>query len=336
MMTRMILATIIIACWCPFAAAAFPSGLLAKPDAWFKSPEGRTAVACVLSWQSAAGSWPKNQDNTSRQFSGNRSSLAGTFDNGSTTDELRFLARAIRATGEDSCTAAFRLGLDHILQAQYPNGGWPQYHPPGKAYHRHITFNDDSMVRLMEFLGEVASSGDFPFVDPKRRATAGIAVRRGIDCILKCQVMVHGKPTVWCAQHDEVTLAPTAARAYELPSLSGAESAGILRFLMKIEQPGPEVVRAVRAGVAWFESAKLTGIRIEQVDGDRKVIKDGSAPPLWARFYEIETSRPFFCDRDGVRKFTLAEISKERRNGYAWYGNWGDAVAKAYARWPHR
>lgn len=22
-------------------------------------------------------------------------------------------------------------------------------------------------------------------------------------------------------------------------------------------------------------------------------------PTLWARFYELETNRPFFCDRDG-------------------------------------
>lgn len=44
----------------------------------------------------------------------------------------------------------------------------------------------------------------------------------------------------------------------------------------------------------------------------------------------------FFCDRDGVPKYTLKEIGSERRNGYAWYGNWGDSLAAAYVMWPHR
>jgi pectinesterase len=37
-----------------------------------------------------------------------------------------------------------------------------------------------------------------------------------------------------------------------------------------------------------------------------------------------------------VKKATLAEIEAERRNGYAWYGNWGEAVAKQYAAWQKR
>ena len=27
---------------------------------------------------------------------------------------------------------------------------------------------------------------------------------------------------------------------------------------------------------------------------------------------------------------------KERRNGYAWYGGWGESVARDFAKWPHR
>ena len=39
------------------------------------------------------------------------------------------------------------------------------------------------------------------------------AFRRGMDCILKCQVVIDGSPTVWCAQHDEITLAPAMGRS---------------------------------------------------------------------------------------------------------------------------
>ena len=307
-----------------------------KPDAWYRSEEGQRVTEHILSWQSVAGSWPKNQNNAEKLFTGDRQTLKGTFDNGSTTDELRFLARAFRAAQESRCREAFIKGFDHILKAQYPTGGWPQFYPPGRQYHRHITFNDDAMVRLMNFLREVAASDDYQFVDATRRQAARESFARGLQCILKCQILVHGKLTVWCAQHDEVDYSPRAARAYELPSLSGAESVGLLRLLMSLEHPSPDVSRAIQAGAAWFETAKLTGIRVEKVDGDKRVLPDPNAPPLWARFYEIETGRPFFCGRDGVKKYALSEIESERRNGYAWYGTWGQVVASDFAQWQQR
>lgn len=213
------------------AAATPAGGFLKRSDDWFRGTEGRKTMECVLSWQSRAGSWPKNMDTTRRKFAGDQTRIKGTFDNGATTDELRFLARAFRATGDQRCQAAVLRGLDHILGAQYPNGGWPQYHPPGNGYPRHITFNDNSMVRLLEFLRDVTSSETFGFVDHDRRSAAREAFAIGVDCILECQVVMRGTPTVWCAQHEEVTLAPAPARSYELRSLSGSESAGILRFL---------------------------------------------------------------------------------------------------------
>src|SRR5205823_14454004 len=94
------------------------------------------------------------------------------------------------------------------------------------------------------------------------RTRAKQAMDRGLQCILKTQVTQNGKLTVWCAQHDEKTLAPAKARAYEHPSLSGSESVGIVEFLIGIEQPSPEVVRAVQSAVAWFNASKVTGIRV--------------------------------------------------------------------------
>jgi PelA/Pel-15E family pectate lyase len=316
-------------------ARAFPGDLLKKSDDWFRSDAGRTAVENVISWQAESGSWPKNQDNARKRNSGSQQET-GTFDNGSTTDELRFLARAFAATDDASARKAFLRGYDHILDAQYRNGGWPQYFPPGKQYHRHITFNDNTMVRLLEFLRETARDERYEFIGDARRKSARRAFDRGIECILECQVVREGKLTVWCAQHDETTLKPAMARSYELESLSGSESAGIVRFLMSLEKPSPEVVRAVKAAVAWFEASGLRGIRIEKIDGVRTAVEDAKAPVLWARFYDIETNRPFFCDRDGVKKWHFNEIGRERRNGYAWFGGWGESVLKEYAKWSHR
>ena len=55
--------------------------------------------------------------------------------------------------------------------------------------------------------------------------------------------------------------------------------------------------------------------------------------PLWARFYELETNRPFFCDRDGIKKYDISEIGYERRNGYSWYNNGGLKVLAKYKEW---
>jgi PelA/Pel-15E family pectate lyase len=317
-------------------AAPKADSYLKNPDDWFAGAEGRRVADNILSWQTKDGIWPKNTDTTTQSYSGRIEDLKGIFDNSATTGELRFLARSFRVTKDDRYRTAFERGLDTILKVQYPTGGWPQAVPPGSGYSRHITFNDDAMVRLMNFVLDVARSPGFDFVDADRRTAAAAAFDRGIDCILKCQIVTGGKKTVWCAQHDEKDLRPRPARSYELPSLSGAESAPILRLLMSLGNPSPAVVEAVESGVQWYQSAKLTGIRQDKIDGNKVIIKDPAAEPLWARFYEIETGRPFFCGRDGVKKYDISQIEAERRNGYAWYGDWGQTVFAEYAKWKQR
>lgn len=320
----------------PLAATAGPGRYLKQGDSWYSSPEGRKILDNVLSWQSPQGSWPKNLDTTARPFAGEFEEISGTFDNRATTDELRLLARAFVATNEVRYQTAFLKGFDHILKAQYPNGGWPQYYPPGNLYPRYITFNDGAMLRLLEFLREVATQPQYRFVDDARRKAAQESFDRGIQCILKCQVVVNGRKTVWCAQHDEVDLRPQGARKYELPSLSGSESAGILLLLMSLKNPAPEVRAAIDAGAAWFESAKITDLRIQRINGERTAVRAPNATPLWARFYELETGKPLFSDRDGLKRYDYNEISRERRNGYAWLGSWGQGVAQQYAKWQKR
>ena len=326
----------LVAPFVPAYADSSAANLLKKEDDWFHTDHGRRTLENILTWQTRHGDWPKNMDTTSTPFSGDRQQPAGTFDNGATTSELRVLARAFRVTGEVRYKQAFLLGFDHILAAQYPNGGWPQFFPLSKKYHRHITFNDDTMIRLMEFLRDTSNGKDFELLDADRRSAAVNAIERGIDCIVKCQVVVDGMLTVWCAQHDANTLVPVQARSYEVASLSGGESAGILKFLMSLDNPTPEVVRAVKAGVAWFDAVKIEGYRYRHSKSDAALTIDATAPPLWARFYEIKSNRPIFCDRDGVVKYDIEEIGSERRNGYAWYGTWGTNLLKTYKNWLQR
>lgn len=312
-----------------------------REDAWFPSEEAREKAVNVLSCQAASGAWPKNLDTTVK-YPGKVEDLKGTFDNGATVHELRFLARMWRLAGLESCRRGFEKGLDHVLDSQYLNGGWPQCFPPGEGYARYITLNDGTMVGLMELVREVAEHEDYEWVDAARRRRAEGAFLRGVDCLLRCQVeMVGGKRSVWCAQHDEVRLKPVGARSFELASLSGSESVGVVRLLMSVKDPDQWVRRAVEDAVEWFEGAAVKGWRLEERDigrgKDLVMVEDERAPRMWARFYDLESGKPIFVDRDGVPKDRLDEIGQERRVGYAWYGDWAERLlAKDYPEWKAR
>ena len=319
--------------------ATVPSQYAKQSAEWFQSEEGRRIADNVLTWQTPHGSWPKNRDTASEPFDGKSDDLHGTFDNSATIGELRFLARAFRATNEPRYQQAFLKGLSHILEAQYPNGGWPQYYPLSKGYHRHITFNDNAMVRILELLRDVSESSDYGFLEMQYRTQAKAAVTKGIDCILHTQIEQDGKLTAWCAQHDEKTLEPAWARSYEPPSISGAESVGVVRFLMSVEEPTPAIIAAVEGAVGWFRSTTIHGIRLETFtdaagQDDKRVVVDPDAGPIWGRFYEISSNRPIFLDRDSVVRYSFSELGQERRTGYAYYGNWATRlITDAYPQW---
>ena len=285
---------------------------LKRPAAWFATDEAQRIADVVISFQTPAGGWGKGIDLRTRarqpgeRFSGGASgwSYAGTFDNGATVTELRFVARASRS-------AAFGRGLDYVLRAQLPNGGWPQVYPLMGGYHDAITYNDNAMVNVLRLLRDVARGGDeFSGVSAGTRARAAEALARGVACVLATQVRDAG----WGQQHDALTLAPTSARAFEMTALASAESAGILRFLMEIEEPDTAVTGAVHSAAAWLRG-------VPTVDG------------AWARFCEIGTNRPLFGDRDGSIHFDVREISRERREGYAWFSKSPAAALEKYAKW---
>ena len=325
-------------------AAAGPKTYLKKPDAWFAGDEAKKIATNVLSWQSELGGWPKNVETADQPYTGKRKDLKPTYDNSATTDEIRFLARMYAATHEKRYAAAVERGVDYVMKGQYPSGGWPQFYPPDRQYHRYITFNDDAMVRLMQFLRETYTSKDFAFLGDARHEAAKKAFDRGVECILRCQIKVNGKLTAWCAQHDEIDYSPRPGRTFELVSLSGSESVGIVRLLMSLDHPSPQVVAAVEGAVAWFNASEIHGIRVEQRADEKApggknkvVVEDPNAPPMWARFYEIGTNKPIFSDRDGVAKHQLSEIGYERRNGYSWLGYWpAKLLSEGYPAWKKR
>jgi len=316
---------------------------------WYGSAEAIRIADNLLVYQHNNGGWEKNIDMALPLSVKARAAVVKqkaegmtTIDNDATYTQMQYLARVYAAAQDTRYRAAFEKGLAYILEAQYPNGGWPQFYPLRDGYWRHITYNDDAMVGVLDTLRLIAHKAPgYEFLDDATRARAKSALEKGIECILKTQVTQNGKLTVWCAQHDEKTLAPVMARKYEHPSLSGSESVGVVKFLMGIDHPSPEVILAVKSAVAWFKESQIKGIRLDRKPApgtpkgyDLIVTPDPSAPPQWARFYELNTNRPIFSGRDSVIKYSIGEIEYERRNGYHWYVDRpAKLISEDYPKW---
>ncbi len=316
--------------------------VLNQPTLWYPVDEATRIANQVVLYQRDNGGWEKNIEMSAMLTQVEREKLLReksltdtTIDNGATTTQLRYLAKVVTAKNIETHKAAFFKGLDFLLSMQYENGGFPQFFPLKNDYSRHITFNDNAMINALKILRDIAKKKeDFLFVDEERRAKSEKAVEKAMPILLKTQVEIGGKKTIWAAQYDEKTLKPANARKFEPASLTAGESVGIIRFLMLDSNPNQTTIDAIEAAVNWYKTNKLGGIRWERKDGENIVIKDKNAPPIWARFYEFETMKPIFIGRDSVIHYDVMEIERERRNGYAWYvSEPNELIEKDYPKW---
>ena len=334
---------------------------LSRDAAWYATPEARHVGDVIVSFQTPGGGWSKNfsmsgekrlrgqsyaPNNVSR-FLGPDDfdtpqdanwNYVSTLDNNATTTQLRFLARLAGAnpgTEGEKYRKSFIKGVHYLLNAQYPNGGWPQVWPLEGGYHDAITFNDNAVTLAATVMTDVTNGqGDYAFVPADLRREAKASAAKALDCIIATQMVVNGKKTVWAQQHDPLTLQPVAGRNFEPAALSSGESADILVYLTSLPNPSPAVVHAIESGVAWLKSAAIyneawTGTRAE---GRHLALQQG-AGPIWARYYSISTGKPVFGDRDKTIHDDVNELSLERRNGYAWFSAGPQSAIDAYAEW---
>lgn len=342
------------------------------PEAWYASTEALQIARNMVSYQIPDGGWSKNIDMMSgarapgeRYDTNNldRYSEPGDFDapldpnwnyiatldNDATWSQIRFLAHVTTALLEahrDTEAAPFRAsverGVEYLLNAQYPNGGWPQVWPLEGLYHDAITINDDAMLHAVEILRDVVDGApDYRFLPRRLARRAGPAAERGIGCLLKLQITEHGVKTAWAQQYDALTLVPTSARNYEMAALTSDESVPIVEFFMSLADPTPAEVAAVRDAAAWFKKVEIFGYRWgsgnffadRRSPEGRKLEKDPGAGPIWSRFYKIGTDKPIFGDRDKTVHDDVNDLSRERRNGYAWFNTEGVDMLAEYKTW---
>jgi PelA/Pel-15E family pectate lyase len=343
-----------------YSASTVP---LDRDATWYSSGEARHIADVIVSFQTPAGGWSKNLDLSGSPRLPGQSyapdnlnkhpgpadfdaphnpdwNYVGTLDNDSTTTELYFLARvaaaASPADAERYRTSVLK-GIRYLLDAQFPNGGWPQIWPLQGGYHDAITFNDNAVTHAAELMTAVSSgAAPFSFVPTALRNQAAVSAARALDCILRTQIRVNGKLTAWAQQHDALTLEPAAARNYEPAALSSGESSALLLYLMSLPNPSPAVIASVDAGVAWLRSIAIYGqawVGDRSDPAGRHLEPRSGAGPIWSRFYSVTTNRPIFGDRDKTIHDNVAEISLERRNGYSWFSSALQHALDVYAAW---
>ena len=350
----------ILVCVCAWMVASHSSAqihpqqwkntLRQTDEAFFKTDEASRIGKQLMLYQRVTGGWPKNIDMVVPLTSKQRKVVLAdkqriddsTIDNDATIIQMYFLARLFHVTHDKKVRESFCKAMEYLLSGQYDNGGWPQFWPNPRGYQVHITYNDDAMVNTMLLLREVADANP-PFeaalTTSELRVRAYNAIIKGLECILKTQIRVGDQLTVWCQQHDRETFLPAPARAFELPSFCSQESASIVALLMSVDYPDDEIKQAIHSAMKWFDTYKLTGLRIEHTfsresgERDVRLVEDPNGSPLWARYYDLEHCKPFVCDRDGVPRQRLEDIGTERRIGYAWYGDRAATLYDMYSRW---
>ena len=172
--------------------------------------------------------------------------------------------------------------------------------------------------------------------------------KKGLDCIITTQINDTGVPTAWCQQYNEITLQPAWGRKFEPPSICNGESVDIILLLMSIKTPSKAAIKAIQDAMVWFKASAIANTRVKTIaapllktpftisKSDKMVIIDSTAPPIWTRYYELQTHRPLFCNRDSKVVYSLAEVNRERRDGYGWYTYAPQKALNAYPKWAQK
>lgn len=349
----------------PISLAAFSDGIKHWQDRHGKDyaryePQQVVEIADnLLLHQRDNGGWIENRDPARILDATERAALAaeksqasGSFDNRNIYSQIEYLAAAFGQTGRAAYRDAAARGLDYALAQQIAScGGWPHTVPGTASYHGHITIADEVTSGLLGLLRKIAAGADpFAYLDSATRARAKAALDRGDECVLRLQIVQHGELTGWAGQYDPTTLQPAQGRAFELPSIVSQETVEMLRYLMSIRRPSAAQVESIESAVAWLRRSQIHGVRLEKVTlekpvqyqyhvatFDYRLVDDASAPPLWARFYDLVDNSVVLANRDSVRVKNLADVHPERRSGYAWFGTWPAALLnEEYPAWRAR
>jgi len=228
-----------------------------------------------------------------------------TFDDGGTIESGRFLLRLFLERRDPRYRAALDKVVGFVLDAQYPNGGWPQRFPINTEYSNqglpdytaHVTLNDEVAINNTNFLALVYQTlGDRRLLSP---------LRRGMDLFLAAQ---QPAPQAGWALQYTTDLRPAGARTSEPRSLATHTTYACCYQLMLFYRwtGDRKYLARIPEAIAWLERLQLPP--------ERRL--NGFTHPT---FIEIGTDRALYLRETGSwTGDTRNEVTYEPRDGVSW------------------
>lgn len=302
----------------PAVGGAFLTAYEATGDA-FHLKAAQAAAKSLLYGQLASGGWTNavdfdpegSQVSLYRNGKGDKKGKNfSTLDDGITPGALRFLIRLEKLSpdGVAGLKESIDVGLKALLEAQFPNGAFPQgwtgpveKRPVVKAkypdydwrtenriknYWEHYTLNDGVCGQVAWLLEEAALlRGDI-------RCKEAL-VRLG-EFLLLAQ-MPEPQPG-WAQQYDP-EMRPIWARKFEPPAMAGRESEDAMLTLIRIAKLTREArfVTPIAAGQAWLEKSLLPNGKL-------------------SRYYELKSNKPLHMTEDYELTYDDSKLPKH----YGW------------------
>jgi PelA/Pel-15E family pectate lyase len=293
----------------------------------------RDAGGCLVAGQLRSGGWDyridfdpargaRNAYRVEPERAGQRNTT--TLDDDNTQSALRMLMRLDqRLEFKDAeIHEAVQFGLASLLKSQYPNGAWPQRYSappdpekfpvlpasypeawprewPSVNYADYYTLNDNTLSDVIDtMLLAERIYGNAAYRDA--------ALRAG-EFLLLAQ-MPDPQPG-WAQQYDR-DMHPAWARKFEPPGLTGSESAGVVRNLLRFYQETGQrkYLDAAKRGLDYYRQSRLPDGRM-------------------ARFYELRTNRPLYF----TRQYELTYDDSDVPTHYSFKsGDWTASLLRQY------
>lgn len=277
----------------------------------------KETAAGLLRGQLKSGGWyyhvdfdPRRRDKLDYRTDGGggKARRITTLDDNTTQCALLFLMRLDRALGfgDAQIHEAADYALTQLMRAQYPNGAWPQGFetapdpakfpvrraslpddwprtwPGSNQYWFQYTLNDNVLADTIDVLFEAARIYGPAREDAVSRlgASCRSAALKAADFLLLAQ-LPEPQPA-WAQQYD-ADMHPAWARKFEPPAITGGESQGILRTLLKVyrETGDRKYLDPIPRALAYLRRSRRA---------------DGSL----ARFYEMKSNEPLYFTKDYV------------------------------------
>lgn len=303
----------------PTVGMAFLRAYKATGDPFYLDA-ARDAAEALVYGQLASGGWTNSIDFNPRgtqvaQYRNGRGRGRNnsTLDDGISQGAMRLLMHVDQALEfkHAGIHEAAEIALTALLDAQFPNGGFPQVwtgpvvaQPVVKARFPGYDWRTDGRIKnywdMYTLNDDVAGNVADVLIDAHRiygDQQCALALRRLGDFLILAQLP---QPQPAWAQQYSYEMHPIWARRFEPPAVTGGESQEVLETLIKI--------------------ARVTGDRkyLEPVPAAVRYLKSSLLPEgRLARYYELETNRPLYMNRNG-RDYALTYDDSRLPDHYGW------------------